>query len=71
MNKMTLTENSKKYMNSRVFAYETGKLSGEDERQLFQDLVDSGYIANFPKYQDLVNRLVKTGLVSTKNNDLN
>ena len=71
--KMDLTPETKTYMNKKIAEYENNKLAGEDERQLFQDLLDSGYIAYIPKYQDQMSRLIKTGLVisSEKTNTLN
>lgn len=62
--KYNLNDATKAYLDRRVTDYENGKLSYNEEQQLFQDLQDSGYIVQLPQYTAFMTRLIKTGLVS-------
>ena len=65
--KMVLNEQTKMYMDRMICQREEGKLTANEEIQLFQDLFDSGYLVNLGKeYQDFAQRLIRTGLVDIK-----
>ena len=63
--KFELNEQTKGYFNRRISDFESNRLTGGEEKQLFQDLQDSGYINHLPQYFQFMRRLIKTGLVVT------